>query len=424
MKRWIVALIAVLILIPAGKANGQTSCGLPSYLLEDLSLEKTQAAIDISKSIDASPDIAENYLLRGTLLFEIELDNYATDDYETTIRLNPQDSRAFILKGNVLFFSGDYQGAMASYMQAEQVASDKVDQLYEAYIMHADSLIALEEYDGVTGTLEAAIELKPTDARAYALKGFLSDQLGDLVGATDNWNRALSLDLDIASHFVRNAFQYFQRDNYPQAINNLNRAIQLSEENPSTRASAYYLRGKAYTGQGSYEQSLVDLNEAIDLDSNCAPMYVARGATYNLLGNFDLALENFNQALELDPTYFPAYDGRSVSYSYLGYDDLSEQDRDYLTEQTANSDLHFLVLTGNLFIELKDYESARLTFITVFILKPTYSEAVIELGDLYRFQGRNDLELETYLEYVRIVGENLADPIIISRIQELETESD
>ncbi|MBZ0316426.1 MAG: tetratricopeptide repeat protein [Anaerolineae bacterium] len=423
MKKWIIILIVTLMLIPATRVNGQNSCSLPSYLLEDLSLAKTQAAIDISKSIDASPDIAENYVLRGTLLFEIELDNYATDNYEAAIRLNPQDSMAFILKGNVLFFSGDYHGAIASYMQAEQVASDNVDQLYEAYIMHTDSLLALEEYDSVTVTLEAAIELKPTDARAYALMGFLSDQLGDLVGATDNWNRALSLNLDIASYFVKNAVQYFERDNYTQATNNLNRAIHLSEEHPTTTASAYYLLGKVYAGEGSYEQSLAALNEAIDLDSNCAPMYVARGTTHNLLGNFDLALEDFNQALELDPTYFPAYNGRSVSYSYLGYDDLSAQDRDYLTEQTANSDLHFLVLTGNLFIELKDYESARLTFITVFILKPTYSGAVIALGDLYRLQGRNDLELEIYLEYVRIVGENLADPIIISRIQELESGS-
>lgn len=53
---------------------------------------------------------------------------------------------------------------------------------------------------------------------------------------------------------------------------------------------------------GRYEDSLIQSNSAINIDSKCSLAYLAKALTLHKMQNFDHAFENYQHALQLDPS--------------------------------------------------------------------------------------------------------------------------
>ena len=69
-----------------------------------------------------------------------------------------------------------------------------------------------------------------------------------------------------------------------------------------------------------YGLALEDLNRAIELSSD-DPLhypYRHRGDALNGMGQHDVAISDFNKAIEINPSYAEAYNGRGEAYEALG----------------------------------------------------------------------------------------------------------
>jgi len=101
---------------------------------------------------------------------------------------------------------------------------------------------------------------------------------------------------------------------YQETLIDLNKAI---EQNPNdTQAIAH--RGEIYRLMERDEEALTDFNQAIKLNPNYAWAIAHRGETYYLMKRFSEALADFNQAIELKPDYVWAIAHRGVSYRFMG----------------------------------------------------------------------------------------------------------
>ena len=83
-------------------------------------------------------------------------------------------------------------------------------------------------------------------------------------------------------------------------------------------AEVYYNRGTAYKNIGNYRQAIEDLNRAIEIKPDYAEAYINRGVTYNLLGSYRQAIEDLNRAIEIKPGYVGPYNNRARVYLTQG----------------------------------------------------------------------------------------------------------
>jgi len=98
---------------------------------------------------------------------------------------------------------------------------------------------------------------------------------------------------------------------YDEAIINLSRAIELNVN----YMDAYSNRGVAYYyGKGNADQAISDFSKAIELNPKHAMAYNNRGTAYAYKGNLDQAISDFSKAIELNSNYAEAYNNRSVAY--------------------------------------------------------------------------------------------------------------
>ena len=87
------------------------------------------------------------------------------------------------------------------------------------------------------------------------------------------------------------------------------------EKEPHARAAAFHRRGYVYEIVGEYNRSLLDLNQAIELNPNNAGWYIDRALLYFLKEDLDAAIADSNRAVAMEPRR-DAYQARGFIYYY------------------------------------------------------------------------------------------------------------
>lgn len=80
----------------------------------------------------------------------------------------------------------------------------------------------------------------------------------------------------------------------------------------------YISRGAAYLDQKLYPQAIEDLSKAIQLSPRNSHIYSNRATAYMRSGRFMQALDDYNKAILLNPNYYNPYLGRAQLYEVLG----------------------------------------------------------------------------------------------------------
>ncbi len=106
------------------------------------------------------------------------------------------------------------------------------------------------------------------------------------------------------------AGEYYNNQMYDEAIVEVTKAIELNPKD----AKAYIFRGLVYSDKGNLDQALIEFNKAMEINPNDAEAYNHRGLVYYRKGNLDKALLGFNKAIEINPKYAQSYNNRSGLY--------------------------------------------------------------------------------------------------------------
>jgi tetratricopeptide (TPR) repeat protein len=79
------------------------------------------------------------------------------------------------------------------------------------------------------------------------------------------------------------------------------------KQGESKDAKFYNNRGIAYGEKGQYDQAILDLNKAIEINPRYDKAYNNRGIVYRLKGQYGQAISDFNKAIEINPKDAEAY---------------------------------------------------------------------------------------------------------------------
>jgi tetratricopeptide (TPR) repeat protein len=154
--------------------------------------------------------------------------------------------------------------------------------------------------------------VKELNAAEWAENGFRLAEKAFLKESIDAFSRALQLDSKFRLAYAYRGVAYSGLGLYLQAIEDFNRAIELTPKDISDINSIYYVsRGNCYKKLGDHRQAAEDFNRIVNLKPESALDFNTRGDAYAGLGNHHQAIKDFTRAIELNP-------GRSISaYSYL-----------------------------------------------------------------------------------------------------------
>ncbi|MCL2801977.1 MAG: tetratricopeptide repeat protein [Treponema sp.] len=136
-----------------------------------------------------------------------------------------------------------------------------------------------------------------------------------------------------AQVFFEQGLRNSNERNYDQAIINLNQAIQL---NPNFTL-AFFRRAWSYAGLGNLEtqqniarqyrsRAIDDYTKVIQLDPNFWQAYHNRGSLYSGRRDFNLAIADFTMVIQLNSNNALAYNDRGIAYENLRQYRLAQTD--------------------------------------------------------------------------------------------------
>lgn len=233
--------------------------------------------------------------------------------------------------------------------------------------------------------LNTVVRFDPKNHEAWFLRGIAKYNLGDFIGAENDFTRTL----DIHPLFVY-AWHYrgLVRDNlqdYYKALRDLDRAIELKPFDADLLVS----RGTVKIHMGSYLWSLVDLDSAISMAPRHTLAYSNRAIARASLKDYEGAVSDCNRAIKLEPFNDGAYLRRGVIHNEMEDYKSAVADFDYAIK--INPDIPYAYFNRALArYNLKDTVGAMEDYSAVLRLDPYnalafYNRALMksQLDDLY-----------------------------------------
>jgi tetratricopeptide (TPR) repeat protein len=152
--------------------------------------ENYQAAADeFFKAVQKTPGEAAPRLFYGSALYWLGAPDRALEEFEAALKLEPQNSMAFQLRGIVKARRGEYRAALEDFLQSELYAPERPD-----VKMNAGSVYhALGNYPRALEYFRAAVQRDPENPLYRHQLGMFYSRLGRYDQAAEELGRAVRL---------------------------------------------------------------------------------------------------------------------------------------------------------------------------------------------------------------------------------------
>jgi serine/threonine-protein kinase len=214
-------------------------------------------AIDCFKAMTVPPPSdPEPYLLRAASLGATGRLELALDDCTRAVRLNPDYSLSWALRGWMWWSLGDSRKAMDDYEKA--IRRDRAAPW--AWIVRGMTWWRLSLLDLALDDYSEAVRLDPTDVTLLLSRGRLNE-LNNLVDdAINDFGTACRLDPACWQAWVECGRLAYNLAEFPRAIECATAAIGLDPTDPLPLV----MRGAAYARQDKEAEALADFDDALD----------------------------------------------------------------------------------------------------------------------------------------------------------------
>ena len=314
-----------------------------------LHLEDTVKAMsDYDTAIKVKPDEGDLYEKRAQIYFEQERYDLAAADYHKMIELNPGDVMGYMGLGRNANEQKNWTEAIKQFDYVTKLSSDYPS----GYSFRAESYIGLEKWNEATDDIVSALALE-WDRKAMYLATTLKGPAFTMLVSKMKIQSIKSPNETRWPYVMGTMYQHEKQ---------YKKAVEAYEEANKRNASPAILRWVAhcYSEMGLYENALNSIDQALNMDStdlvnlerkanilyemgnaksaidvytqvlNTQPEYAfgyyRRGWFKELTGDFDGAIEDLSMCVVLDPEESYAFETRGDIYLRQGKKELAEAD--------------------------------------------------------------------------------------------------
>jgi len=259
--------------------------------------------------------------------------------YGTNYEKTPQTSGTFIDRGIMFADKGEYDKAINDFNEAIKLNPD----LSTAYYLRG--MVLLLTISEISNSDINSITVSDDKHTSFNQLIMIDQIIQDL-------NQAIRLDPYFDGAYHHRGCAYLFSGNYKQAILDFTYAIKLN----ANIVEAYNNRGVAYINMNDHNAAILDLSRSISINSNYSNAYKNRGVAYGNrfmeYGNnvdFDSAIADFNKFMQLeknplDKTLFEVYSSRGLLYhKKKKYDNAIADYKSALNIYPDDDDLKFML---------------------------------------------------------------------------------
>ncbi|MDY6901246.1 MAG: tetratricopeptide repeat protein [Cyanobacteriota bacterium] len=280
--------------------------GLANYKNSDYK----QAIKLFSQAIRINPEYSSAYNLRGDAYYRLGNYEKSQQDSSAAIRSNPNDANAYYDRAFSLYLAGEFNGAIIDYNQAIKLNPDFAN----AYYGRALARYEIQENDKAIEDLNQAIAINPKLTSAYFQRGIVHREMQDKLKAIKDFDKAIKINPKYAEAYYERGKTRYALNEKPTAKEDFSKVIELD----STYIDAYIARADIHTDLGYPKQAYEDYEKAIEMNPEDPKAYIHRGKYRFKMRDIEGAIENYNQAIELDSTQATAYNNRGNAHLELG----------------------------------------------------------------------------------------------------------
>jgi|GEM_PF-938707 len=271
--------------------NGRTEDGIADY-------KKAISIIEASGADKSTDDLAAIYRNLALLYYDLEKNDEALEAINASLLADPNYVKGFQSRADIYQQMKNYEKAKSDYTNAISLVTD-------------DQVISDLYFD-----------------RSYKLDW----KTLDYKAALDDLNKSINLDAKDGMKFWHRAMTYDYKKDYPHAIADINKAIQLYGDDATS--GLYTLRASLKEKSGDIKGAVSDYQSALKLDKSSASTYYNLGRLFKTkLMNNDLAQTNLAKAIDLAKD-----DATSATGAYAKV--VNGQTKEAITMVLENVDKH------------------------------------------------------------------------------------
>ncbi|MEZ4716469.1 MAG: tetratricopeptide repeat protein [Caldilineaceae bacterium] len=296
--------------------------------------------------------------------------------YQQAITLQPDERGYYLRTAELWRLLGDYDKARATL----ELGTTRAIEPAALYVAIADLEQDRGNRDAALAVLESARDALPDSREVLLAKGAYLELSN--VREAERWYADLAAlySEDASVHVAMGAF-LLERSKYDEALVHLTKATELNPQD----AALFGLLGHAYNTAGNKEKALAAYEHALALEPTQIDTYTDLAALYEALGNVDAARAAFTRGMQVAPTNGQFY------IAYVGFL-LKHGDRNLAQSMLADADrlaptASMLVARAALYQAQGQVQNAETDLRTAIEQAPGAIEAYIALSNLYQQRG-------------------------------------
>ena len=267
--------------------------------------------ISASKKINADPNNAELYYLRGNAFYFLDKFNDAEIDFSTAIKLDSNNALYNYKLGDCIL-NMDTSNSLRAMGHLEKALSIKPD-YFEAMNSLSTLYIARQEYDKADDLLEKLSGNSDFNDKAWILRGIIKKEKGDTSAALAMMERALQINPSNIDAVSQIANIYIIQNN-PLAKSYYKKVLALDEFNHD----AYYHLGLIAQREGNLAEADKLYNQVKSLKRDYVLAWYNLAVIYLMQGNLNAALEHAEQVVVFNPADSNAWALQGYVYEQKG----------------------------------------------------------------------------------------------------------
>ncbi len=223
------------------------------------------------------------------------------------------DSKKTILLfnlGELLVGANEYEGGIASYLQAVKIKPD----YHKAWYKRGVALGELGRYEEAIASFDQTLKIKPNLHEVWYMRGICLRELGRYEEEIVSYDKALKIKLNLHQAWSNRGIALQKLGRNEQAIVSYDKALKIK---PCLH-EAWYIRGICLRELERYEEALVSYEKALKIKPDYHQTWNNRGTVLRKLGRYEEAIVSCDQALKIKPDYHQAWNNRGIALGELG----------------------------------------------------------------------------------------------------------
>ena len=298
--------------LPSLNSNqGKQAMGVMGFLLlGDIGTNAIPDLVEIARNAASSSGEAAQYIL---------MQLYPAKAVAVPYWLEAKDCSAWYYRaGEIQVEQKKLSNAVLAFSRAIDLNPTNA----EVFAMRGGANLQLGDYGNAQADFDRALLLSPSNEVAVLNRGLCKYAVKNFKGALEDFNQVIRWDTNGSTAFVYRAIIELSSRDLNSALNDANIAIKLGTED----SLAYRTRATAESLQKNYEIALEDVTKAIEMNSQDGESYALRGRIDSALKNYREAIRDFDKAIALNPEGVNSYCSRA--FAAISLDDFNAAEAD------------------------------------------------------------------------------------------------